>query len=66
MTKESAAARRDRQTKIDAHVSKIGQRAAQRYLDTHESPNSGNIRECIAGAMFATLMILLATILLAL
>jgi hypothetical protein len=66
MTKESAAARRDRQTKIDAHVSKIGQRAAQRYLDTHESPNSGNIREWIAGAMFATLMILLATIRLAL
>lgn len=66
MTKESAAARRDRQTKIDAHVSKIGQRAAQRYLDTHESPNSGNIRELIAGALFGALMILLAVILLSL
>lgn len=62
MTRDTLAARRDRQTKIDAHVSKIGQRAAQRYLDTHESPNSGNIREWIAGALFSVLMVAVATI----
>jgi len=66
MTRETLAARRDRQTKIDAHVSKIGQKAAQRYLDTHQSPTAGNIREWIAGALFGALMILLAVILLSL
>jgi hypothetical protein len=66
MTHEKRTALRDRQNKIDAHASKIGQRAAQRYLDTHESPNSGNIREWIAGALFAALMVALAVILLAL
>jgi len=66
MAKDTLAARRDRQIKIDAHVSKIGQRAAQRYLDTHQSPTAGIIREWIAGALFGTLMILLAVILLSL
>lgn len=66
MTKDTLAARRDRQTKVDAHVSKIGQKAAQRYLDTHQSPTAGSIREWIAGALFSALMILLAVILLSL
>ena len=66
MTRDTLAARRDRQTKIDAHVSKIGQKAAQRYLDTHQSPIAGSIRELIAGALFGVLMILLAVILLSL
>lgn len=66
MTRETLAARRDRQTEIDAHVSKIGQKAAQRYLDTYQSPTAGNIREWIAGALFGALMILLAVILLSL
>ena len=66
MTKGTLAALRDRQTKIDAHVSKIGQRVAQRYLDTHEAPNSGSIREWIAGALFGALTILLAVIVLSL
>ena len=66
MPKDTPAARRDRQNNRDAHVSKTGQKAAQRYLDTHQSPTAGNIREWIAGALFGALMILLAVILLSL
>jgi hypothetical protein len=66
MKLETKAALRDRQIKVDRHVSNLGQAGAKRYLDTHKAPNSGNIRGWIAGAMFATLMILLAVILLSL
>lgn len=66
MTKESKTALRDRQIKVDRHVSNLGQAGAKRYLDTHKAPNSGNIREWIAGALFAILMVLLATITLSL
>ena len=66
MTKESKTALRDRQIKVDRHVSNLGQAGAKRYLDTHKAPNSGNIREWVAGALFAILMVLLATITLSL
>ena len=40
---------RDRQAKHDAHVSKIGQREAARYLRSKEAPPTrGNIRAGIA------------------
>ena len=66
MTKESKTALRDRQIKVDRHVSNLGQAGAKRYLDTHKAPNSGNIREWIAGALFAILVVALAVIILAL
>ena len=36
MRKETRAAVADRQNKIDAHASKIGQREATRYLESKE------------------------------
>lgn len=53
--------------KID-DIQRASIRRSEAYLrkKAHESPTSGNIREWIAGAMFAILMVLLATIILAL
>lgn len=38
MNHSTKAALRDRQHKIDTHISKRGQDHAQRYLATHRSP----------------------------
>ena len=46
----------DRQAKYDAHISKIGQAAAKKYLDSKVQPQStGLIREIIAGIAFPIL-----------
>ena len=43
----------DRQAKYDAHISKIGQAAAKKYLDSKVQPQStGLIREIIVGVAF--------------
>jgi hypothetical protein len=55
---------RDRQTKHDAYISKIGQREAARYLRSKEKPPTrGNIR---AGIAFAILVVAILVIALAL
>ena len=53
MTKETTGALRDRQRKVDAYVSKEGQRSAQRYLDAHPQPlhNWNAIGQAIMGAI---------------
>jgi hypothetical protein len=53
--------------KID-DIQRASIRRSEAYLrkKAHKAPNSGNIREWIAGAMFAILMIALATIILTL
>jgi hypothetical protein len=46
----------DRQTKYDAHISKIGQAAAKKHLDSKVQPQpTGLIREIIAGIAFVIL-----------
>ena len=59
MTKESKAALRDRQRKVDAYVSKDGQRSAQRYLDAHPQPlhNWTAIGQAIVGAIAVLLFL---------
>jgi len=55
---------RDRQTKHDAYISKIGQREAARYLRTKEQPPTrGTLR---AGLAFGLLSIAILVIALAL
>lgn len=60
MTKESTAALRDRQRKVDAYVSKDGQRSAQRYLDAHPRSlhNWNAIGQAIMGAIAVLLFLL--------
>lgn len=44
---------RDRQAKYDAHISKIGQAAAKKYLDSKvQQQSTGLIREIIVGVAF--------------
>ena len=46
----------DRQAKHDAHISKIGQAAAKKYLDSKvQSQSTGLIREIIGGIAFGVL-----------
>lgn len=67
MRKETRAAVADRQNKIDAHVSKIGQREAQRYIDAKgDHRTKGLIREFLAGVLFLILAYVTTVIVLAL
>jgi hypothetical protein len=56
MKLETKAALRDRQTKIDRHVSNLGQASAKRYLE--RNPRPVNYRsEVLAGVFFILTMI---------
>ena len=67
MKKIDVTALRARQAKLDAYHSNRAQAAARDYLQRKGQPQStGLIREFIAGAMFALLMVMLAIIVLAL
>ena len=56
MKLETKAALRDRQIKIDRHVSNLGQASAKRYLDRNTKPV--NYRsEILAGVFFVLAMI---------
>lgn len=56
MKLETKAALRDRQIKIDRHVSNLGQASAKRYLDRNTKPV--NYRsEILAGVLFLLTMI---------
>ena len=56
MKLETKAALRDRQIKVDRHVSNLGQASAKRYLD--RNPQPVNYRsEILAGVFFALTMI---------
>lgn len=59
MTKETTGALRDRQRKVDAYVSKEGQRSAQRYLDAHPQPlhNWNAVGQAIIGAITVLLFL---------
>lgn len=63
MKQETKAALRDRQIKIDRHVSNLGQ-AAKKYLDSKPQP-TGMIREAIAAILFFALAAIATTIVLA-
>jgi hypothetical protein len=65
MNHETKAALRDRQTKIDRHVSNLGQASATKYLQGRPQ-STGLIREAIAGVLFITLTVLILIIGLAL
>ena len=51
MNRETKAALRDRQIKIDRHVSNLGQASAKKYLDSRPQ-STGLIREIIVGVAF--------------
>jgi hypothetical protein len=60
---------RDRQDKYDAHVTKIGQASAKRYLDAKvqgHRQSTGLIREIIAGTSFVIMMATVTVIILSL
>jgi len=62
MRKETRAAVADRQNKIDAHASKVGQREATRYLESKEEkswmPDLFNtVLFCITMAALAVLIL---------
>lgn len=59
MRKETRAAVADRQNKIDAHASKIGQREATRYLESKEEKRW--MPDIIDTMLFVILMATLAT-----
>ena len=65
MNRETKAALRDRQIKIDRHVSNLGQASAKKYLDSRPQ-STGLIREAIAGVLFIALTVLVLIIGLAL
>ena len=64
MTKESKAALRDRQIKIDRHVSNLGQTSAKRYLDRNTKPLTYR-SEILATSLFTLTTIFILIICLA-
>ena len=65
MNRETKAALRDRQNRIDAYVSKLGQDSARRYLAARPRPHKVNwqtIGDALMGATVALLFIFFAMI----
>jgi hypothetical protein len=65
MTKQSTGALRDRQIKIDRHVSNLGQASAKRYLDRNTKPLTYR-SEILATSLFLLTTIFILIICLAL